>query len=927
MVNIKQLRSDIAGPILYQGATNVKRSLNLFYNDVLGYLSINLTKIGTTGSQSYIQGDAGTLKLNNLTNHFIDIQNNIIKYSAADHRILGKLYIGADISPTANLHLAAGSTSSSAIRLTSGALTTAGNILAGNLEFLTDRLYFTQTTSLTRQTIAYLTDITAATLVIPNTQVVFGTGTGVASNDGFTHTGNGLGTPGTDNYIEIGYLKLGYVSTVGIGIDGSAFGSFTLRNNLSILTIDRTSDISGNFQFSLAGTEVMRIKSGRLVLKNGLSLDFGENLNGPSRIEGENDLYISSSNNGTSNIIFRPAYAETFRLSTTLASLQTNLRLTNISSNGVIKTYFQAFSGEKGLVSYNNGASNYTGSSIPLNLSLQLYNATNDNSAMDIVVSTNSNGAIYNLPTIIGTEYGTRTDKTGFRIDLLNTLHTTNTKVFQVLSSYFENLSGGRTDQLVFPSFGGIKSTGNLYLDSAANIFLVASSGVNVNTLAGTGTRMVVADNTGTLSTQAIPSSAALNQYQVGIGNGSNLLSGTNQVIYDGIFKINPQAITFTSNFLLGKLAIGTSTGNNIIGIQNTDISGIAGVIFGQDNSNLGVIAKYGSTAAGIFVATSIPLVDTIYIQAGLGFNLPLHLGASVIYNQTGNTGTNYGTRLDATGLRIGQISTLHTSNNYLFEVGGLRFPGSGLIYSAPNEEAFISMNGSNCLVGSYQTYFQATQNNAKIFISGAEKLDINGFTADFKNDIKVTVTRTTIGAAFAATSNSYNLAGQSTIHVNDGSGLSLGIGYGGGTTDYFMYGVSAGLYIRGALAGTNKYGVFIEQSGIVANGKSRIGDSNFNTGHTLEVVGDLQVTDQSGTGNRIVESNSSGVQSASKLLINDWISDTTTRANLEDTGNWTSKVYTGPAITNTFQSQKHYDADYLFICVENDEWIRIALV
>lgn len=689
MVNIKQLRSDIAGPILYQGATNVQRSLNLFYNDVLGYLSVNSTKLGTNGTESYVSGDAGTLKLKSVTNHFIDIQNNIIKYSAADHRILGKLYIGADIAPTANLHLAAGSTSSAAMRLTSGTLTTGGNILAGNLEFLTDRLYFTQTTSLTRQTIAYLSDITA-TIIIPNTQVVFGTGTGVASNDGFTHTGNGLATPGVDNYIEIGYLKLGYVSTVGIGIDGSAFGTFTLRNNLSILTIDRISDISGNFQFSLAGTELIRIKFGRLVLKNGSSLDFGEYINGPSRIEGENDMYISSSNNGTSNIIFRPAYNETFRLSTTLASLQTNLRLTDISSNGVIKTYFQAFSGEKGLVSYNNGASNYTGSSIPLNLSLQLYNATNDNSAMDIIISTNSNGVIYNLPTIIGTEYGTRTDKTGFRIGLLN---------------------------------------------------------------------------------------------------------------------------------------------------------------------------------------------------------------------------------------------TLHTSNTYLFEVGNLGFAGSGIIYNNSSQESFIQLNGSTGTLGSYSTLFRATQNNAKVFISGIEKLDINSFTADFKSDISVTATRTTIGAAFVATSNSYNLAGQSTIHVNDGSGFSLGIGYGASTTNYFMYGVSAGLYIRGASAGANKYGVFIETSGIVANGKSRIGDANFNTGHTLEVVGDLQVTDQSGTGNRIVESNVSGVQSASKLLINEWITDTTTRADLEDTGNWAAKIYTGPAIVNTFQSQKHYDADYLYVCVDDNEWIRIALI
>lgn len=789
MVNIKQIRSDVAGPILYQGADRIIRSLNLYYNDVSGFISVNSTKIGTTGTESYVSGDAGTLKLKNLSNHYIDIQNNIIKYSAADHRILGKLYLGGDVVPTANLHIGAGSTTTSAIRLSSGPLTTGGNILAGNLEFLTDRLYFTQTTSLTRQTIAYLSDLTTATIIIPNTQVVFGTGTGVTSNDGFTHVGNGLAVPGANNYIVIGYLKLGYDNVTGIGIDGSAFGVMTIRNNQSIFTIDRVSDVWGHYKFELSGTEVLRIKHNNLVLKNALAIDFGENINGPPRIEAVSDMYISSSNNGTSTIIFRPSYIQTFTLSTTLATLQTNLRLSDISSNGVIKTYFQAFSGEKGLVSYNNGAGTYTGSSISLNLSLQLYNVTNDNSAMDIIVSTRENGAIYNLPTIISTEYGTRLDKIGLRIDKLSTLHTENVYPFSVNNALRLSTSNTTTNlQLVNPTSLASNWSLDFQNDADANYILNSHLG-----------GLYVDSSIGTIN-----------------------------------FR------TYTAQ------NISFYTGGNTSGYEKFRIAG---------HSNTGqfpiIIGEAYSTS-----------------------------GAKITYN--------------------GKDKIIFAD-----ETGGGTFINS----TGTNSSVQLSVNGITRL---------ALNDSGNSQILGGGELII-------AHDGGVNIPRTTIGHSLTVSNNAYNLGGRSPIHVTDGSGSSFGLGYGGGGTNFFMYGGAAGLYIRGTAAGPSTYGVFIELSGIVANGKSRIGDANFNTGHTLEIAGDLQVIDQAGTGSRIVESDSSGVQSASKLLINDWISDTVTRNLLEDTANWdVLGVYIGTAITNTFQSQKHYDDSYLFICVDNDEWIRI---
>ena len=63
-------------------------------------------------------------------------------------------------NPTAKLHIQAGSTSASSapIKLNSGSLMSSPEV--GAIEFNSDRLYFTKTTGATRETIAYLSDVT-----------------------------------------------------------------------------------------------------------------------------------------------------------------------------------------------------------------------------------------------------------------------------------------------------------------------------------------------------------------------------------------------------------------------------------------------------------------------------------------------------------------------------------------------------------------------------------------------------------------------------------------------------------------------------------------------------------------------------------------------------------------------------------------------
>jgi hypothetical protein len=79
---------------------------------------------------------------------------------------------------------------------------------------------------------------------------------------------------------------------------------------------------------------------------------------------------------------------------------------------------------------------------------------------------------------------------------------------------------------------------------------------------------------------------------------------------------------------------------------------------------------------------------------------------------------------------------------------------------------------------------------------------------------------------------NAYNLGGNNPIIAYDGLGYTVGLGYG--TSTDRLWSAAQGLYI----GGHGNFGVYFERSGFVSSGKARIGDSNFNTGTTLELIG-----------------------------------------------------------------------------------------
>lgn len=134
--------------------------------------------------------------------------------------------------------------------------------------------------------------------------------------------------------------------------------------------------------------------------------------------------------------------------------------------------------------------------------------------------------------------------------------------------------------------------------------------------------------------------------------------NGTDIVVGGG------EGFTILGNLTLNKIADGL-----IFSMFNSQVTGTERITIGQ-NAMYGGLWYHNSGYGSTFTGTSISLNNTLQLFNGtnIGTN-PLVINASVNYNIIGSTATNYGTRLDATGLRVAPISDLHTANTYPFEL------------------------------------------------------------------------------------------------------------------------------------------------------------------------------------------------------------------------------------------------------------------
>lgn len=81
------------------------------------------------------------------------------------------------------------------------------------------------------------------------------------------------------------------------------------------------------------------------------------------------------------------------------------------------------------------------------------------------------------------------------------------------------------------------------------------------------------------------------------------------------------------------------------------------------------------------------------------------------------------------------------------------------------------------------------------------------------------------------------------------------------------------------------------------------------------------------GTGNRLKQVDVNGLESATETIITGKLADGTAIALLIDVTNWNANgLYTGTAITGTYEGQYYSDANYSFLAYSDNVWIRVKL-
>jgi hypothetical protein len=81
-----------------------------------------------------------------------------------------------------------------------------------------------------------------------------------------------------------------------------------------------------------------------------------------------------------------------------------------------------------------------------------------------------------------------------------------------------------------------------------------------------------------------------------------------------------------------------------------------------------------------------------------------------------------------------------------------------------------------------------------------------------------------------------------------------------------------------------------------------------------------LTVTSLGGVDNRVVETTTAGVFTASKSIYTTYISDGTAQGQITNTANWTDLgTWIGPTVANVYAGQRHYDNNYFYEAISGN--------
>lgn len=559
----------------------------------------------------------------------------------------------------------------------------------------------------------------------------------------------------------------------------------------------------------------------------------------------------------------------------------------------------------------NNVSTNVTGTSIP---QANMFSITNHFFGEALAPIAFKGLAVYNLAGATSTNFGTKVDVTGFRIGQLSTLHNANTYGFEASVT---NAKFGTGNGSAFS---------NVFSDDRNNHGFVTFRSGTDDIYSAFG----ISD--GSTWFFRINKDGQLNSAY----SGTNYITG------------NIHAGTGTAT-VSGKItSIGTVAANDVASTsENLSATGYAShhLIAGSTN---GQIRAFGQSYSGNFSGSSIGAAGFLSVQSGLGSN-PLHNLGSYITNFAGTSATNYGSRLDSSGLRIGAISGLHTGNTVPFEItfttNNMKFTQSGAasqITTSQGLDLIASTNDLTLNASSGNIYMYKPVRFGSTATAPTARLDI------MENTTALASLRLRPSSSVNVTSPNDGEAWYDGQYVKWKlvSGLRMGSTPGSGVeglfgTNFLQFNNATytfGLYAR---TGSGSFGNYFGDgqlelfatvpSGMIlgTTGTKPIALATDNTVRVIvDSAGAITATSLLGTGDRIVEADSTGKLSATREQYSTWITDATIIADITETANWSEVgVYIGPALTGAYQGQMYVDARYKFEMIADNSPIRLARV
>jgi len=267
---------------------------------------------------------------------------------------------------------------------------------------------------------------------------------------------------------------------------------------------------------------------------------------------------------------------------------------------------------------------------------------------------------------------------------------------------------------------------------------------------------------------------------------------------------------------------------------------------------------------------------------------------------------------------------------------GSFRGDGSGLTNlpipiidtgSLVTTASFTAYTASQALVS------QSFNSRINTLTSSVDTLTIsyNGFTSSYTTG---SFTGSFIGSLLGTAATASYITASNVVGTVTSASYAESASYLIGGTGSFVttasFNAFTASYTTGSFTGSFR-GDGSQLTGIVSSkwsGSNPISrDSNVEITGSLKVDGSISATNLTGTDNRIVVADPTGeIQSTNQTIIQTYIDPTSAVALLlDDTNNWDiSGFYIGTLITGTFQGQRHYNVDYFFEAIDDNDWIRL---